>query len=361
MVYTLFFVYLVFCALLSIKTRANHFFLFTIMVFLFAIIGLRNTTVGTDTLGYTQDFSEFSQLQFAQMWRIALESKEPLYVIISWLTSLFSENYTAYLLVWALFPVISLYKVFKTELSNGMDYMIAILVFFMLGLFAFFVAGIRQTAALSLTFAGAMYLARIDTLSLKYFIKDKNLYIFLLHIVIAYLIHNSALMFLLAIPCLFIKVRWWFLLLVGGLLFLGKHIHIDQIVGISTMLFNDRFSSYGTTYESTQSTSAFIMQFLLFIICFTRINRLEAQDKRNDFLLVLLFVGLIFQSLSGLLAEMSRVSFYFCMFSMILVPRAIRMYKPSLRAVVYLVFTIAAIVYLFFLSSSNLPEYQCVL
>lgn len=361
MIYILFFVYLVFCALLSIKNRPNHIYLFTIILSLFTIIGLRDTTVGADTLGYTQDFSYYSQLQFSKMWQIAKESKEPLYVIISWFVSILSDSYTAYLLVWALFPSISMYKVFKAELRDGMDYMVAIIVFFMLGLFAFFVAGIRQTAAMSLTFVGAMYLTEINTVNFKSIIKDKNLYLFLLHVSIAYLIHNSAMIFLLAIPFLFIKVRWWFLLLAICLFLLSKVVKVDQIVMLSEMLFEDRFAIYGTTSTDKLSMSGFIMQYILFLICFFSRNKLESQDKSNDFLLVLMFVGLLFQSLSGVIAEMFRVSYYFSMFAMILVPRSIKVCKSPLRILLYFGFTVVSLFYLFFLSSSNLPDYQSIL
>ena len=360
MTYIIFFIYLIFCAFVSVKTKSDHFFLFTIMALLLVIIGFRDTSVGADTLGYTQNFYEYSQLQFAQMWRTAIASKEPLYVVISWLASLLSYNYTAYLLVWAIFPVLSLYKTFRMELSGGVDYMIAILVFFMLGLFAFFVAGIRQTAAMSLTLASARYLMRINNQNFKTFIKDRNLYIFLLYVGIACLIHNSALVFLLVIPCLFIKVRWWYLFLSIGLFFLGKFVQIDLIVELSGLLFEDRFAAYGATATETLSISGFIMQFLLFFICFIVKDKLSLYSRNNDFLLMLLFVGLLFQSLSIIQAEMARVSYYFSMFAMILVPRSIKMYGYPWRGVLYWGFVIVSLFYLFFLSSSNLPAYRFV-
>ncbi len=36
-----------------------------------------------------------------------------MYVIRSWLPSVFSTHYAAFLLTWALFPIVSLYKVFR--------------------------------------------------------------------------------------------------------------------------------------------------------------------------------------------------------------------------------------------------------
>ena len=177
-------------------------YLFYIMTFLLFIIGLRDTKVGTDTLSYTEDFTYFAQMSSSEIWSYALTRKEPLYVLISWLPSTISTNYTYYLLIWALFPVISLYKVFKEELEDSNDILIAMLVFFLLGLFAFYVAGIRQTAALSIVFIGAKYLKQLPWNRFNMLIRNINIYKFFISIVIAYAIHNSSLLFVLSIPTL---------------------------------------------------------------------------------------------------------------------------------------------------------------
>ena len=361
MVYTLFFVFLIFGALIAKSRICSKLYLFTTMTFLFIMIGLRDTTVGTDTLGYTKDFARFAHMSFSQVCAYAFSSKEPLYVLISWLPSIFSTNYTAYLLTWALFPSVSLYKVFKADLKDSTDFMIATIVLFLLGLFAFYVAGIRQTAALSIVFAGAQYLKHISWNGFRKLLSDKNIYFFLLTIAIAYMIHNSSVLFVLAIACLLFKVRWWYLIMVIALFFLGQYVKIDQIVSISSFLFEDRFASYGTTYESSQNASAFIMQFLLFLICFIVRGRLIKRDVYNNFLFNMLFLGLVFQSLSGTMAEMARISFYFSMFAMILVPRSIKEYTGNIKIFVYVGFTIASLYYLFFITSSNLPEYNSIL
>lgn len=333
-----------------------------IMFLLLAIIGLRDVSVGADTLSYTEDFIRFSYMSFSEMWNLAFTTKEPLYVIISWMPSLLSTHYTCFLLVWALFPVCSLYKVFKAELHDSKDFFIAILIFFLLGLFAFYVAGIRQTAALSLVFfAGAKYLKEYNMKDITSVIKSKTIYCFVIFIGLSYLIHNSSILFLLAIPLVFFKIRWWYLLLVFVLLFIGKYVQIDQIVLLSKLFFEDRFATYGTVYESSQNISALMMQIILFLICFIVKDKLIKRDIRNNFFFNLLFVGLVFQSFSGMIAEMARISFYFSMFAMILVPRAFKEYSISYRKLIYFVFSVVCLYYLFFLTGSNLPEYHSVL
>lgn len=362
MVYSFFFFILILGALATKSRSGNQLYLFTIMLFLLAIIGFRDVTVGADTLGYTKDFINYSHLSFSEMLEIAFTGKEPLYVIVSWLPSVLTNNYTGFLLIWALFPVCSLYKVFKAELQDSKDCMIAIIVFFLLGFFAFYVAGIRQTAALSLVlYAGAKYLKLPDPLSIKSVVKNTNYYKFVAVIGLAYLFHNSSILFLIVIPFLFIKVRRWYLLLVFGLFFIGKYVHISQMVFISKLFFDERFAAYGTTYESSQNASALIMQCILFLICFAVKDKMIRNNIQNNFLLNMMFLGLVFQSFSGLLAEMARVSFYFSMFAMVLIPRALKEYPTKYRDLIYCGFIIISIYYLFFLAGSNLPLYHSVL
>lgn len=360
MVYTFYFAILIIGALLpKIKTNGKYY-LFVVMTILLAIIGFRDTSVGTDTLGYTEDYFRFAQMSFSEMWAYAFTTHEPLYVIISWWPSIFSLSYSAFLLTWALFPIVSLYKVFKEELEDRVEVMIAMIVFFILGLFAFYVAGIRQTAALSLVFMSAKYLNNIQWRGIRLFIRDKNVWSFLIILVGAYMIHNSSILFILAIPCLFFRVRWWYLLLVFGLFFIGKYVQIDQIVKLSKFFFEDRFASYGTSYESSQNSSAFFMQVVLFLICFAVKGKLVKHNPHNNFYFNMMFLGMVIQSLSGMLAEMARISFYFCMFGMVLVPRALKEYTGNTKVFLYAGFVITCLYYLFFLTGSNLPEYHSI-
>ena len=360
MVYTLYFALLILGAIVARGRSGSSQYLMIIMIALLIIIGFRDISVGTDTLSYTKDFAYFAQMSFSEIWDYAMESKEPLYVLVSWLPSIFSSNYTLYLFTWALFPIFSLYNVFKEELNDSKDILVAMIVFFLLGLFAFYVAGIRQTAALSIVFWGAKFLRRFSWKGLFRLLLDKNIYAFFLMITVAYMIHNSAILFILAIPCLFFKVRWWYLLGILGLFFLGSYVKIDQIVLLSELFFDDRFASYGTVYESSQNTSALIMQLILFSICFLVRGKLVDRDSNNNFFFNMMFIGLVLQSLSGMLAEMSRISFYFIMFAMILVPRAFEEYPRRIQHLAYVGFMIVGIFYLFFLTGSNLPRYHSI-
>lgn len=61
------------------------------------------------------------------------------------------------------------------------------------------------------------------------------------------------------------------------------------------------------------------------------------------------------------LAEMARVSYFFSMFRILIVPRTLREYSGLYRNIIYISFTFVSICYLFFLTGSNLPLYHSVL
>lgn len=359
MVYSLFFAFLVLGSFLLYRTNERNVYLFLIFFFLLLIIGLRDISVGADTLSYVEDYWSISKMSLSEMVEYAFQTREPLFVIVSWLPSALSLNYSCYLLLWALFPVCSLYSIYKKTLIDSKDYLIATIVFFLLGFFAFFVAGIRQTAAISIVMSAAIHMNRVFIQSTNFFGKIKAIFVYLLFVGIAYLIHNSAIIAILAIPCLLITIRWWFVPIVLIVLFSARNlIGIGDIVVLSELFFNDRFANYGTIYESSQNMSGFVMQLILFIVCLSVKDILIKNDKQNSFLFAMMLAGLLIQSLSPLLAEMARISYYFAIFGVVLTPRALKLYPNKIRKLVYFGFVTVSLVYLFFLTKSNLPDYH---
>lgn len=125
------------------------------------------------------------------------------------------------------------------------------------------------------------------------------------------------------------------------------------------MLLGDRFDHYGTSIVSELSLSGYFVQLFLFLLCYVKRADLIYNSKENVFFLNMMLVGLIFQAMTGVIGEMFRIAFYFNMFAMILVPRALAEYRKSRlgRFIVYL-FILSCFIYLFFLSSSNLQAYE---
>lgn len=346
--YVIFFI-IVFFFSLAFEKKPGNGVLFIIIFALWLLIGLRDIGVGVDTHGYIEEFHQFRQMNLSSLWTQLKSTSEPLYIFLSWLIGQFSSNYTVFLLWWAILPAISIFISLKDYTEGDIDWSVSIVVFFLLGFFAFYVAGIRQAAALSLVL-----------LSLKYIDKSKFWRFFVI-IIIASLIHNSAILFLVAYLLRKIKIRWWYILIAILLFVLTSYIQVDYITTLSQYLFHERFANYGVTYESTQNSSAFIMQTILFTVCLIKYKDLCKENELNNILFIFSFLGLLIQSMSGMIAEMARVSFYFCIFDLILVPRALRSYSANIRQAFYVVFFLGSLSYLFFLSSSNLPEYSLAL
>ncbi len=361
MIYAIFFIILVLGSFITPRGMAKPY-LSLIIFSLFLIMGLRDISVGTDTRSYVQDFLELSNYSVSEIFNILrgdyIYAGEPLYPIFLWLVGQISTSTIFFLLSWAIIPCYALYKTIGGELDSSKDFMIALLCFFCLNLFAFFVAGFRQTMAISLIFFAYPSLKKIDfSFRIKSYLNldvlKAAIYIFL-----AYNFHNSALIFLIVLPFLKIKIRWWYLPIIVVVFFVGSFIQIDFLVDFATMFFDDRFESYGTIYSSSQSMTTYIIQFILFLICFFQREKLIEKNKSNIYLFNLVLFGLFFQSFSGLIAEMFRISYFFSIFLIILVPRAMKEYPIKMRIVLYSCFTLALLIYLFLLSGSALPPYS---
>lgn len=341
-VYIIFFIVLILGAIIVPK-QGRDIYLIVIFILFWGIIGLRDISIGFDTQSYIYDLN--SQ-RFNTINEAIKEAREPLYTGLTWILAQLSNNYTVYLMFWALFPAVSIYYICKKELSNSSECLLSMLAIFILGFFSFYIAGIRQTAAMSVCLFGWQFL------------KENKLLPFLAVVAAAYMFHNSSLLFVLAYSLRFLKVRWHYILVALFFFFLGNVVKIDQMVTISQMLFADRFSAYGTVYESELSNSGFLMQLTLYVICFTQKSKLVAKYESANLLFSLTLVGLAFQSLAGLLAEMARVSMFFSIFFIILLPKAVSCYSVKVRKVFYMMFTLGCLVYLFYLSSANMPPYK---
>ena len=356
-VYFIFFALLL-LGLLPIPAKKSNAYILFVAVLLFFIVGFRDVSVGVDTPSYVEEFISYSRLNWDGIVRDAMTHKEPVFYLIVGILSRITSNYTLYLCFWALFPTIALYSLFKKELKSKIDVFIAVIVLFILGIYAFFVAGIRQTSAMSVLLISYKYLNRIEHTSIRNLIKNRDVIIFTLLFVFAVSLHKSSLLFALALLARFIRVRWWFIFIPLALFFIGNYIDATLLNNWAQLVFDETYYQYGTNYESSLSISGFLMQLILFVICFLQRNKLIREDPGNEVLFVFALAGLFFQSMTGIIAEMYRVSFYFGMFNLILVPRALAFYKKGpIGPVTYWAFILGCLFYLFVLSSGNLTEY----
>ena len=160
--YVILFSLIVAGALFRFKGSEGKVLLIIVLFITWLIIGLRDVSMTPDTQSYADDFRMLSKMVFSKMLEYAFsEGTEPLYIFITWVASLFSNHYSASLLMWGLFPMIGLYKILKDEFSNNKDYSIGIITAWVIGAVIFFMTAVRQAAAVSILLWGFHYFKAI--------------------------------------------------------------------------------------------------------------------------------------------------------------------------------------------------------
>lgn len=233
--------------------------------------------------------------------------KDPFYYFVGWLFSRVFRNAQFWLAAVAIFYNIAIGVFVYRESNNPL---ISIIAFISLTYFEFSLSGLRQTIAMGFIV--------LSYFSLKY----KRLKEFLILVLIASLFHKSALIFLIVYPIAHFKVGKTHLAIaiVALALFFSGQSYIRDF--LMKYLEDTQYEGYidrtvGLTF------SGFIIQLAIFIFCLLYYSAVVEKHKHANVLYNLAFLGLIFQLFSSMIAEIFRVSMYFSIFNIALIPLAI--------------------------------------
>lgn len=294
-------------------SRAKTVFAAITFFMLWLLIGLRDKTVGIDTIGYVGSFNNATTLLFETQKK----ASEPLYQIFEYVVRYFTSNYHIFLLVSSVSMCYALFKVFDRFLKTPYEVMAGFCIYVLMGIMSFNMAGIRQTIAMSL---GFLAFIAIDEG------KWKKTIIF---IIAAYLFHNTAIVLLLILPAYYFNLRKYALYasIIIALLGVVAPSYISTFIG-SYLITQERFDGYTLEGEG-QTYVAFALQFILVIVAYIRRREIPLPEKTVNFLFTMAYLGLAIQSTSWALYEMARLSFYFSMFDIVLVPLALTAWKSN--------------------------------
>ena len=170
----------------------------------------------------------------------------------------------------------------------------------------------------------------------------------------ASLFHRSAIIFLIAYP--FANMKWgWKHIIVATLVFFLFFVAQDTVRSLmQRFLAETQYESYIDS-ESTLTFSGFIIQGTIFVFCLMYYPAVSRQYEKANVLYNLVFIGLMFQIFSSMVAEFFRISMYFSVFSIILIPLAISTESnKGLRVLENIVIPLIFIVYMF---KDGIPEY----
>lgn len=332
-----------------IGTKSNHIqatkngrpqYLFWVIFVLWLLIGLRDQLFGRDTLGYVNFFQKSLVLDLK-------DKPEPLHDLFVFLIRSITDNYHIYLLLSAAPICLALYYLFKRYLNNSYEVLAAICIYTVLGIFGFNNAGLRQTIAMSLGIFAFLY-------------ADKDKWIpSVLCLIIAYFYHNSSFILFLIYPAFFFNPKRYGPIIVIALFLIGAVMPGVVMPFIQTYLpMEDRFGNYAE-FTQNQNYTGFFLQMILVAIAYIQKDKVMLPEKTKNFFMNMAFLGLGMQSLTVTFAEMFRVSYYFCIFDLVLVPLALTSFKGEQGKTIRVAFIIVCLIYIFIISqAATLPIKQ---
>jgi len=325
---------LILISLRLILWKNRDIFIFIACFGLFLIASFRSPYFGSDTIHYVYKYFSFQYIDFSVFWVNIFNSsiKDPTFYLLGKVISMIGINAQGWLSILSFLFISNVYRLICKYSGEPLLSFVALI---SLGYFYFTLTGLRQGLAISIILFSFEYL------------KNRRLILFFVSVSLAALFHSSALIFLIAYPLVCIEARYEYL--VGALLafivsfFMGDAIRF--IVG--TIGWTKYLSAYSVSTYSL-SYAGFIIQFLVLTFCLIYRKQLSYKNDENIILYNLLFIGLVFQAFSSVIAEFFRLSMYFSIFSILLIPNAILAEEnKKLRVIQYLAIFTALVSYVF--------------
>ena len=325
----------------AVKKKRIYNILFFIILFLIA--ALRHPNTGADTSAYYSMFHYIlnSENPLNNYWETLITSLRNgsftdaiFWNFFSKLASFIIQTPQLWL---AFVSGLFLFAVYTTIKKYSDDPVISWTYILSLFIYSFILQGLRQSMAMT-----------IVLFSLKY-VFDRKLWKFLLLMGLATLFHQSAIIFVIVYPMHKLKVRIWYFIVIGGMMILSYAFPSVLLSILPSAISSSRFGIYLYGREGMYTISGWLLLFIIFSFCYRYKGNAVKNNPHTSMLFTLLMIGLAMQSMAGMIAEMFRVSYYFNMFSMLLVPNVIcSIQKPQYRTEVRFLVLLAFMAYFFY-------------
>ncbi len=327
--------------------RNKNAILACIAVVLFLMMGLRHSSIGTDTGGYCKEYLNMQMVPIGQIFaeNASFGQSNYLYFLLNKAVGIFfPESYTAFLLTVSAFISFAMYKFVK---KFSTDYFFSFVMLFSLGYIFFFMTGIKQTLAMAAVLLGFVALS-----------EDKKLR-FVLWVIVAALFHNTAVIALLVL--LLYKLKWkkLYILVVPVIVVLANVFKSTIVSFFAQYLVDTKYGMYGTYYESENNITGLLIQLACFaFVLILMWNERKTPDPQLRYLLVINVIGIFFQCLVSIIAEFFRISMYFSIVSVVLVPYAIErttLINPKNKVVLKVIMLVIFLAYFVIANHDNTP------
>ena len=323
--------------------RGKKLFCIIVSAQLALLSGLRHYTVGADTYQYKLYYEEmgnrsWSQLsvEFINILFKGANGKDPGYAIFEKIIYTFTSNYQVYLMIIALIFTVPLgIWIYKNSMEPFISFLIYLCLFF-----SFFgITGHRQTIATAL----------VVLIGYK-FIKERNFWLFLVLILIAFTIHKSSFVFF---PYYFLankKVTRKYLFLMSGIITMMFIFKNKAMVILGTQTGYEQFIEQ---YKGAGAVTFTLVLSLITVITIWKHESLLKKNPQVKYHINALLMAMLFTPLTFVDPNAMRVVQYFSLFIMLLIPEILRLFINRDKIIIYL----AAIILLIGLFFKNNPQY----
>lgn len=272
-----------------------------VIIFFFAC---RSKYVGSgDAQFYYNLWDRFSRIPFSNMRSILVLDLEKGYIVTTWMLSQIFHNGQFVFVFAGLFYAITICKFIKENIE---DYILGFLAFNSLGLFSFFMQGIRQSIAICIC------LLAINCC------KERKLVKFLIMVLLATSFHASAALFIVAYFIYGLKLNYKTISVAVALIMLAPYI-LRLITNLANLLMNEAYVG-GSTETTYGGTMTMVMYIIIIIYCLLlhngKSNEKEQEYVNFSFNLFMFIVGTAFFATRFFyISIFERASYYFSLFS----------------------------------------------
>ncbi len=317
--------------------RFKNLYLIILFLALVFITGWRSLSFYMDTKGY---YAYYLNNSNANLWTLFTnvftgEEKDPFYHFTGSLFAHIGINFRGFLVIISIVYYAGFFYVVKRFSKIPF---ISVIGLTALSYVFFTMTGVRQTIAMGITFFA--------------FVKayDRKLIQFLLLVLLAYLYHSSALIFVLTYVMINIKFGWTQIIvlvvaLVIALLFPGA---INTLV--RELAWNEDLATYANTVTGL-SWFGYVIQLAILIGCMLAVKSSYLRGKEGLAFINMLVLGLAFQSFVIRIDNIFRLSMYFSVYGVILLSNAVSQQKEVSKKdyiATYMVVVLALIAYMLY-------------
>lgn len=283
----------------------------------FAVLVLRHQSMGIDlgyyskyNTGYLDSFDVLNRLSWGEVLvTTSFLNYEYGYILLNKLIGSIWNNRQFFLAVCAL---LSIYPIAKGTIEKSESPVLSCVIYLALPVFEILFSGLRQGIAIGICFWAIRY------------IQKKEMFPFLLSVLIACAFHKMAFIFLLAYPVYHIRLDRTFRL-VSMLLIPVVFIFRSQLFGVLSLLFKRN-----AVADNNGAVNLLIMFTGIYAICSIFV---KTEDEEKNGYLNLFFVACIAQVFGNIYSTALRVGYYFIPVAILLIPGIVAEMEPRLRVI----------------------------